>query len=112
MEGTQCYAPPRDCPRGGLIPPIAEYRHDEGVSITGGFVYRGAALPALRGRYVFGDFGAGTVWTIPAEGGPGLRARTELLRSGLELSSFGEDAAAELYLLDLRGGVYRLVPAS
>jgi glucose/arabinose dehydrogenase len=112
MEGTQCYAPPRDCPRGGLIPPIAEYRHDEGVSITGGFVYRGAALPALRGRYVFGDFGAGTVWTIPAEGGAGLRARTELLRSGLELSSFGEDAQAELYLLDLRGGVYRLVPAS
>ena len=112
MEGTQCYLPPRDCARAGLLLPIAAYRHDEGVAITGGFVYRGNALRALRGQYVFGDFGSGTVWTILADGGAYLHPRALLLRSGLELSSFGEDSKGELYLLDLRGGVYGLVPAS
>jgi glucose/arabinose dehydrogenase len=113
MEGTQCYQPRVNCPREGFILPVAEYRHDEGVAVTGGFVYRGKTLPALQGLYVFGDFGTSTVWTIPATAAPGLRERTLLLpRSGLELSSFGEDAQGELYLLDLRGGIYRLVPAS
>ncbi len=118
LEGTQCFRPPRDCPRAGFIPPIAEYTHAEGIAITGGFVYRGRALPALRGRYVFGDYGTGTIWTLPALGAgagqpPGpLLEKTVLLRSGLLLTSFGEDRQGELYLLDLRGGVYRLVPAS
>jgi glucose/arabinose dehydrogenase len=112
LEGTRCFRPARDCPRAGMAPPIAEYTHAEGISITGGFVYRGRALPALRGRYVFGDYGAGTVWTLPAEAGAGLREKTVLLRTRLALSSFGEDGQGELYLLDLQGGVYRLVPAS
>jgi glucose/arabinose dehydrogenase len=112
MEGTQCYRPDRNCPTAGLLLPIAEYRHDEGNAVTGGYVYRGSALPGLQGHYLFGDFGAGTVWTIPAQDQPGLRTRTLLLKSGLLLSSFGEDSHGELYLLDLKGGVYRLVPAS
>jgi glucose/arabinose dehydrogenase len=118
MEGAECFRPARDCSRDGKIPPVAQYFHDEGISITGGFVYRGAAIPSLRGQYVFGDFGAGTVWTISAAAVDTLRAgallpKTVLLQSRLGLSSFGEDAQGELYLLDLyRGGVYRLVPAS
>lgn len=115
LEGTQCFRPARGCSRSGFVPPIAEYTHSEGNSITGGFVYRGRTLPALAGRYVFGDYGAGTVWTIaagPQTAGEGLRVRTVLLNTGLALSSFGEDSRGELYLLDLRGGVYRLVPAS
>jgi glucose/arabinose dehydrogenase len=118
LEGTRCFRPSRDCPRAGFISPLAEYTHAEGISITGGFVYRGRALPALRGRYVFGDFGAGTVWTLPALDRTPLRDqaplldKTVLLQTRLLLSSFGEDRQGELYLLDLRGGVYRLVPAS
>jgi glucose/arabinose dehydrogenase len=112
LEGTRCYRPDRNCPRAGFVAPIAEYTHAEGISVIGGFVYRGRALPGLRGRYLFGDFGSGIVWTIPAGPGEGLRERKELLRTGFNLSSFGEDAAGEMYLLDLRGGVYRLVPAS
>jgi len=112
LEGTHCFRPGRDCSRAGMVPPIAEYTHAEGISITGGFVYRGRALPDLRGRYVFGDYGAGTVWTIAAGPGAGLRGKTVLLQSRLALSSFGEDSQGELYLLDLQGGVYRLVPAS
>jgi glucose/arabinose dehydrogenase len=112
LEGTHCFRPFVGCSRAGMVPPIAEYTHAEGISITGGFVYRGRALPALRGRYVFGDYGAGTVWTIAAGEGAGLREKTVLVQSRLALSSFGEDRQGELYLLDLSGGVYRLVPAS
>ncbi len=118
MEGSQCFLPSSGCSRTGLELPIAEYTHREGISITGGYVYRGQALPGLRGKYVFGDYGSGTVWTIPTAGPAAasskadtLRPRTVLLQSRLALASFGEDEAGELYLLDLAGGVYRLEPA-
>jgi glucose/arabinose dehydrogenase len=108
LEGTHCYrASP--CSATGTMLPIAEYGRAEGQSITGGFVYRGMAIPALRGRYVFGDFVSGTVWTIPA-GQPGMQRHQQILASGHSISSFGEDAAGELYLLDLSGGIYQLVP--
>lgn len=109
LEGTHCYASP-PCSAAGLEMPIAEYSHREGRSITGGFVYRGAAIPALQGRYVFGDYVSGTVWTIPA-GRPGMQRHERLLATDYGISSFGEDSAGELYLLDLAGGVYQLIPA-
>ena len=109
MEGTHCYGK-EPCARAGLEMPIAEYGHDEGISVTGGFVYRGRAIPALRGRYVFSDFGSGMLWTIPA-GRPGLQRHERLLATRLAVSSFGEDATGELYVLDLNGGAYQLVPA-
>jgi glucose/arabinose dehydrogenase len=110
MEGNHCYWPTQGCPRAGLELPISEYSHAQGRSITGGFVYRGAAIPALRGRYVFGDYVAGTIWSIPVEQ-PGFHAPEPLLESHLYIASFGEDAAGELYVLDHGGGrVFKLVP--
>lgn len=110
MEGSRCYEPPRGCDRSGLRLPISEYTHRDGQSVTGGFVYRGDAIAALRGRYLFADFSSGTIWHIPADAEP-VTEPAVLLRTGLNISSFGRDAAGELYVLDLRGGIHRLLPA-
>jgi hypothetical protein len=75
--------------------------------VTGGFVYRGRAIPALRGRYVFGDFCSGTVWTLRIANGQAVGVRRERIRVS-NLSSFGEDARGELYATSLLGGVYRI----
>lgn len=106
-EGSHCFSAP--CTAPGLVDPVAEYSHAEGFSITGGYVYRGLALPELAGRYVYGDFGTGKVWALPTEGGA---SPSVLLESGKNIASFGEDAAGELYLLDYGAGqVHRLAPA-
>jgi glucose/arabinose dehydrogenase len=111
MEGTHCYRPSTGCSAAGLELPISEYTHALGIAITGGFVYRGKAIPALVGRYVFGDYGSGTFWSIPADA-TRLTAPEPLLRTRLNPASFGEDAAGELYVLDYAGGhVFRFVPA-
>ena len=107
FEGTQIYENKEPDPSGELVEPIAEYTHVEGCSITGGFVYRGEAIPAARGRYFYGDYCSGFVWSLALRNG---RAR-DVRKHGIEvngLSSFGEDAAGELYLLSLTGFVYRL----
>jgi glucose/arabinose dehydrogenase len=107
MEGSSCYSEESTvdtCDESGLTLPVAEYGRDEGNSITGGYVYRGAALPSLNGHYIFGDFGSGTVWSVsPTEN----HARTVLLESGLQVVAFGEDEAGELYLADFSGTLYR-----
>lgn len=102
MEGQHCFKK-KDCQTDGLVLPIAEYDHSAGCSITGGYVYRGSALPGLRGVYLYGDFCSGNIWGIRAEGAPQL-----LLDTNLNISSFGEDAAGELYVLDLKGSVFRV----
>ncbi len=107
LEGLHCFQS-STCSSEGMTMPVAEYDHSNGCSITGGYVYRGAQFPALNGVYFFGDYCTGLFWGhwTPADGD----ARLELLlRTGLQISSFGEDEAGELYLTDLmRGGVYRL----
>jgi glucose/arabinose dehydrogenase len=88
--------------------PVAVYPHTEGCSITGGYVYRGSQVPALRGRYVYGDFCSGRVWSLPAGGGrPQLLAVPRL--EGL--SSFGLGAHGELYATTLGGRILRFAPA-
>lgn len=109
MEGTACYRA-RACDATGMELPIAEYTHEEGQSITGGVVYRGNAVPELAGLYLFADFASGRIWSIPAEAVP-ITPHTLLLESGLNISSFGLDAAGEVYVLDLNGGLYRLEAA-
>ena len=105
LEGTAAFGG-RTAPD-DAVPPVFEYDHATGVSVTGGFVYRGAAIPALAGRYVFGDFDAGFVATLALEDG---EWRAERLPVEVPLlASFGEDAAGELYALSLAGPVYRLV---
>ena len=92
---------------GKLVKPVHVYGRDQGYSVTGGFVYRGAAVPALRGKYVFGDFGSGRVWTLELANGQATVDRAPF--SVPQLSSFGEDAKAELYATSLTGRVYRIV---
>ncbi len=105
-EGTHPYE--GTAPAGmELIDPVAEYDHGQGCSVTGGFVYRGEALPAWQGVYLYGDFCSGIIWGL-ARTPDGAWLNQVLFETGLNISSFGEDAAGELYLTDLNGGVYRL----
>jgi glucose/arabinose dehydrogenase len=93
--------------RGRLVFPIATYGRDAGYSVTGGFVYRGSAIPAIRGRYFYGDYGSGTIWSLKVVGGKATGKRRETIQVD-SLSSFGEDAAGELYATSLEGAVYRI----
>ena len=93
---------------GRVVFPVAEYSHDEGCSLTGGYVYRGRAVPGLRGRYVYGDFCSGRVWTLRAGRESASDARREA-EDVEQLSAFGEDLDGELYAVSLDGRVLRLV---
>jgi glucose/arabinose dehydrogenase len=107
MEGNHCFQ--SGCDPTGLTMPIAEYSHQLGCSVTGGYVYRGTAQAALRGMYIFGDYCSGRLFTVHSE--DGAITTGTVAESGLNISSFGEDEAGELYLVDLSGGgLYRLVP--
>jgi glucose/arabinose dehydrogenase len=112
MEGAHCYNPAVACPTAGLALPVMEYGHEEGrCSIIGGYVYRGRAIPALRGMYVSGDFCSGEVFTFKkSDAGGGGTSPTVLLKTGFRISSFGQDEEGELYVVDLGGGIYRLIP--
>jgi glucose/arabinose dehydrogenase len=107
-EGTHEYET-KDLSGGRLVMPVAEYSHEEGCSITGGFVYRGETIPQADGRYFYGDYCSGTVWTVSPRS-KGVSQPQRLPFEVSALSSFGEDVAGELYLLSLRGDVYRLDP--
>jgi glucose/arabinose dehydrogenase len=107
-EGTGCNDNiDPGCDSTGLTDPVWDYGRDDGASVTGGVVYRGRGIPGLRGSYVFGDFVSGRIWALPADGsGPAA----ELLVSGLGVVAFAEDAAGEILIVDLFGGLYRIVP--
>jgi glucose/arabinose dehydrogenase len=90
--------------------PILEYTHDVGCSVTGGYVYRGEALPELQGRYIYGDYCNGNVWSAQ-RGADGVWQSELLMATDYIISSFGEDAAGELYLVDYKGAIYRLAQA-
>jgi len=93
------------------VTPVYAYPHDDGrCVVTGGYVYRGSAIPALGGAYVFGDFCTGRLQAIRARDGR-VTTHAYLGPTVPELASFGEDANGELYALSLAGGVYRLAPA-
>jgi glucose/arabinose dehydrogenase len=92
---------------GTLVQPIAVYGRSQGYSVSGGFVYRGSSVPAFRGRYFYGDYGSGAIWSLRVVNGKATGLRKEGVRVE-GLSSFGEDAAGELYAVSLGGNVYRL----
>jgi glucose/arabinose dehydrogenase len=92
---------------GRLVFPVFEYDHGQGCSVTGGHVYRGRARPADRGRYILGDYCSGIIWTFRIQSGEARNARTEPFRVD-SVSSFGEDAAGELYAVSHSGVIYRL----
>lgn len=110
MEGRHCFTDD-DCDQTGLALPVLEYGHDIGCSVTGGYVYRGTAIPELQGHYFYGDFCGGFVRSFRVEGGAVVdEFDWPTLRPGGTVSSFGEDAAGELYVLVGEGRVFKIVP--
>ena len=109
MEGFHCYNPPSNCNDGSLTLPILEYDHSGRCSVTGGFRYRGNAIPGLDGVYLYADFCSGELWGAQ-QAADGTWTSSLLLNTGYNLSSFGEDQAGELYATNLNGGVYQLTP--
>ena len=109
MEGLHCFSPQQGCNQTGLVLPIVEYSHPEGgCSITGGYVYRGDQYPALQGAYFFGDYCTGYVWSLQRVGNQWQMIRQ--LETGTRISSFGEDASGELYLIAYASGeVFHIV---
>jgi glucose/arabinose dehydrogenase len=107
FEGRHPYEDKDPNPRGPLVMPVAEYSHDDGCSVTGGFVYRGEGIPAAQGRYFYGDYCSGIVWSLALREGKATDIRRHRFRVAT-LSSFGEDVAGELYLVSLEGDVFRL----
>lgn len=109
MEGLHCYNPSSGCTMTGLTMPIVEYPHTDGEAVMGGFVYRGTAISGLSGTYIFGDYVSGTMWKL-VESPPGTWTRTTVLSTGRNISSFGQDTAGELYVVDYSGSVLKLTP--
>ncbi|MEY4672907.1 MAG: hypothetical protein RL148_691 [Planctomycetota bacterium] len=124
MEGTNCYsttactAPPA-CNSSALKLPVHTYGRTSGFSISGGYVYRGCAIPDLRGTYFFADYGSGAIWSFRYNGiaTTNFTTRTTELRptpttSITSISSFGQDACGELYIVSLAGSVHKIVPVT
>jgi uncharacterized repeat protein (TIGR03806 family) len=96
------------CPA-GVVDPVVEYDHSEGNSVTGGYVYRGSALPALAGVYLFADYGSGRIWRL-VDNGSGGYTKQELLDTNYGIASFGQGNDGELYVVDINGGgLYEIV---
>ena len=109
MEGRHCYSD-KNCDQRPYVMPIAEYGHDEGCSVTGGYVYRGMRQPELAGVYVFADYCSGTVFTLQVD--EGTTSPKRVARTSLNISSFGEDERGEIYAVDQSGGgVYHVTVA-
>ena len=106
MEGTHCFQAD-SCQQDGLVLPVAEYSHALGCSVTGGYVYRGAAQPALQGIYFYGDYCSGRIWGLAQV--DAQWQNVELLSSGVQISSFGETDDGEVLIVDYSGNLFRLV---
>ncbi len=105
MEASHCFKPSSGCDQSGLTLPRAEYNHDLGCSVTGGYVYRGKQLPELNGYYVYGDYCSGRIWAVnTADDSPPVL----LMDSSLSITSFGEDKDGELYIVGFNKQVARL----
>jgi len=109
-EGRHCYRKD-SCATDGLLEPVAEYDHSQGASITGGYVYRGSAITALIGSYLYGDYSSGRIWGTFADATGQPQPRVLIAESGANISSFGEDLAGELYVTSHRAGkILKFVP--
>jgi len=110
FEGTHVYSGQPAASE--VVTPVLEYDHSLGrCSVTGGYVYRGERIPALQGVYLYGDWCSGTIWSA-APGADGTWQAVVSLESGRSISSFGEDEAGELYLVDYDGAVLRFEPVA
>lgn len=114
MEGPDCFKPETGCDETGLVVPIASYSHDEGgCSITGGYVYRGAAIPEIAGRYFYADYCAGILQSLelPGEGAADVESYADAFGSLGQVMSFGLDSTGEMYVLTQDGTIRKFVPA-
>ena len=111
MEGSHCLQS-SSCDQTGLTLPVLEYSHSEGCAVTGGYVYRGSALPQLQGQYLYADFCQGWVKSLRMEGNTPVTTDWPALSPGNLVTSFGEDSAGELYIISGEGTVYKIVPHS
>ncbi|HEY0670644.1 MAG TPA: PQQ-dependent sugar dehydrogenase [Longimicrobiales bacterium] len=109
MEGRHCYNT-QTCSQTGLQLPVHEYDHSEGCSVTGGFVYRGSAIPGMVGHYFYSDFCEGLLRSFRLSNGTATDHRTWSVGPLGQVMSFGQDAAGELYILSGNGTVRRIVP--
>lgn len=110
MEGFHCYDPSAGCDDGTLAPPLFEYGHEDGRSITGGVVYRGDAHPSLYGAYLFADFTSGAVWAYPSSAPGAQKIRLTTLDG---IAAIVEDAHGEPLFVNLYyGKLYRLEASS
>lgn len=107
LEGTRCHRRMQNCDRPDLLPPVHEYTHRDGASVTGGYVYRGTRIPWLRGRYVFADFVSGTIWALPHPDTPSHTDDAEnpskvdvLADTSRFFSAFAQGRDGELYIVD------------
>ncbi len=112
MEGSVCFTADT-CDQGGLTLPVFDYEHDspefpDVCSVIGGFVYRGTDIPALQGHYLYGDFCAGWIRSLRYENGRAVDHRERLTGLG-SITSFGEDADGELYVVTAQGNLSRIV---
>lgn len=111
-EGDRCFEPEEGCKTEGLVEPAFVYPREEGYSITGGYVYKGALVPELKDLYVFGDFISGRMWAIEVPEGVGQKTErvAALGKWPILVSTFGRDAAGEVYVADYGSGkIYRIV---
>jgi len=110
LEGFHCYPDPvSECNTEKFEPPIIEYGHNEGCSVTGGYVYRGRLWDSIYGSYIYGDFCSGLIWALDFDGLKVTNLKL-LLDSDLQISSFGEDEKGEIYILSFDDKIYRLKP--
>ena len=107
MEGTHCFNPATGCDTSNKILPIFEYPHTDGIAVIGGYIYKGTAIPSLANKYIFADL-TGKIWSL-TEAPANTWTRGDLLATNLTLTSFGRDAAGELYLVDYNGNILKLV---
>lgn len=109
MEGHTCFNPPENCDNGTLTLPEVTYAQENGrCAIVGGYVYRGVQFPAFSGTYLYADYCSGEIFALRADASMVLS--TTLLHTHTErLTSFGEDANGELYVVEQAGNVYHMV---
>ena len=111
MEGLHCYPPGTACDNTGLTLPVAEYGHGPECTVIGGYVYRGLAFPALQGAYLFADYCSGALFAIPAAA-TGQTTPVVVGKTNTGISAFGEDAAGELYAVNLDGTISKVTVTS
>ncbi len=113
-EGKHCYRA-EPCDKKGLVEPIVDYAHSEGCSISGGYVYRGKAIPALQGHYFFSDYCTAILRSFRVKDGKAVdqwdwKAALDPDSKLAKIANFGEDQNGEMYVITHEGPIFKFVP--